>query len=562
MVQESIQVFFSYSHKDEALRDKLANHLSVLEKQGLIKSWHDRKILAGTEWDHEISEHLNQADIILLLISAEFLASQYCYEIEVQRAVERHEAEEACVIPIILRPVDWTGTPFSALQALPKNARAVTIWSNRDLAFVDIAKGIRETAKALVAKRKQKLKQYEATLIELAKQQPLLTTSARRKLQELQEQLGLKEEEVLSIHEQVLPRVFEERFQKKAIDKSPTTRIAAHSIDKLNDLSPDSLVSAPFSMVERVLVVDDQPENLDLVSSLLKDEGYHIDEANNGHQALAQVENHPPDLIVLDVMMPEIDGYEVVRRIRENKKLPFIPILMVTADPRPKADLGLELGANDFVRKPVDFDEFKARVRSLLKLRQSIAERDRLVLQLQGMKQSLPTSPQKKSRILVVDDIPDNIFLIQMILDDEGYEVDIAESGKAALIKISQSPPDLLILDVMMPEIDGLEITRLIRQNTELYSMPILLMTAHDRSTVRSTMMTALDEGADDFICKPVEFDELLSRVRLLLRLKHSADEREQLIRLERKLDYEHSKREIERYLSYKKTKRNSSNSN
>jgi hypothetical protein len=105
--KKALEVFFSYSHKDQDLRDQLETHLSLLKNQGFISSWHDRKIIAGTEWAREIDAHLNTAQIIMLLISADFLASTYCYDIEVKRAMERHNAGEARVIPIILRHCDW-----------------------------------------------------------------------------------------------------------------------------------------------------------------------------------------------------------------------------------------------------------------------------------------------------------------------------------------------------------------------------------------------------------------------------------------------------------------------
>jgi hypothetical protein len=107
--QKALEVFFSYAHEDEELRNRLAKHLSILKRQRLISAWHDRQIGAGKEWDREINEHLERAQIILLLVSAGFLASDYCYDIEMKRALERHEAKEARVIPIILKPVDCKG---------------------------------------------------------------------------------------------------------------------------------------------------------------------------------------------------------------------------------------------------------------------------------------------------------------------------------------------------------------------------------------------------------------------------------------------------------------------
>ncbi|MFB2922595.1 MULTISPECIES: hybrid sensor histidine kinase/response regulator [Aerosakkonema] len=135
-------------------------------------------------------------------------------------------------------------------------------------------------------------------------------------------------------------------------------------------------------------------------------------------------------------------------------------------------------------------------------------------------------SPFKKAdRILVVDDSPDNVFLIQAILEEEGYKIATASDGLTALAKVEQSPPDLVLLDVMMPGMDGFEVTKRLRENTSLPFIPILLITAYDHLSVAK----GLDTGADDFIRKPVEVDELLARVRSLLRLKHSIDERDQI---------------------------------
>ncbi len=143
------------------------------------------------------------------------------------------------------------------------------------------------------------------------------------------------------------------------------------------------------------------------------------------------------------------------------------------------------------------------------------------------MKPSVLNRSSKTDRILVVDDSPDNLFLVQTILEEEGYEISLAEDGRFALAEIEQSPPDLVLLDVMMPEMDGFEVTKRIRENPKLPFMPILLITAHDQPSV----VKGLDTGADDFIRKPVEVDELLARVRSLLRLKHAIDEREQIAR-------------------------------
>ncbi len=145
------EVFYSYAAQDRPLRDELEKHLSIVKRQGLISSWHDREILPGKEWAGEIHAHLDTAHIILLLISPDFLASDYCYDIEMERALERHKAKGACVIPIMLRPVDWSGAPFKHLQALPTDGKPVSCWKNRDQAFLNIAQGIRKVIKELTS---------------------------------------------------------------------------------------------------------------------------------------------------------------------------------------------------------------------------------------------------------------------------------------------------------------------------------------------------------------------------------------------------------------------------
>src|SRR5450755_3301687 len=145
----AINVFISYAHEDEALLRQLETHLSPLKRQGLIATWYDRQLVAGTNWAGEIDAHLEQASIILLLVSADFLASNYCYEIEMTRALARHEAGQARVIPIALRSVDWKGAPFAHLQPLPTDAQPITRWTDRDEAWTNVAAGIRRSIEDL-----------------------------------------------------------------------------------------------------------------------------------------------------------------------------------------------------------------------------------------------------------------------------------------------------------------------------------------------------------------------------------------------------------------------------
>lgn len=148
---QQIRLFYSYAHTDITLRNELDKHLSALRRGGFITQYSDCDISAGMEWAKQINSHLNSAHIILLLISSDFLASDYCYSVEMNRALERHQAGEARVIPILLRYVDWHHTPFAELQVLPQDSRPVTSWADQDLAFRNIALKLREVVEELRA---------------------------------------------------------------------------------------------------------------------------------------------------------------------------------------------------------------------------------------------------------------------------------------------------------------------------------------------------------------------------------------------------------------------------
>ena len=141
-------VFCSYSHRDEDLKDRLDAHLSALRRECLIQRWHDRKILPGADWKTEINDVVAQADVVLILVSADFIASEYCWGVEFTKALERHDRGEAAVLPIIVRPCDWQNTQVGRLQVLPQDGRAVTTWPNRDQAWTEVARGLRSVLQA------------------------------------------------------------------------------------------------------------------------------------------------------------------------------------------------------------------------------------------------------------------------------------------------------------------------------------------------------------------------------------------------------------------------------
>ena len=149
----AVTLFISYAHKDETLRAELDAHLKLMQRTGLVQKWDDRLLKPGEEWRKGIDENLERADIILLLVSADFLASDFCWQEEMERALERHQTGEARVIPVIIRNADWTQAKFAKLQALPKEGQAVTLWPDRDSAWTNVAEGIRRVAEEIRSKR-------------------------------------------------------------------------------------------------------------------------------------------------------------------------------------------------------------------------------------------------------------------------------------------------------------------------------------------------------------------------------------------------------------------------
>lgn len=140
-----LRVFISYAHEDDELREKFARHLRQLQRDGLIEGWDDRGIAPGSEWAGVLDERLKSAEIVILLVSGDFLASDYCNEIELKTALERQKRGETRVVPVILRPCDWQSSRFGSLQALPKDGVPVVDWKTEDHGFLNVVQGLRST---------------------------------------------------------------------------------------------------------------------------------------------------------------------------------------------------------------------------------------------------------------------------------------------------------------------------------------------------------------------------------------------------------------------------------
>lgn len=162
---KTIKVFCCYARNDQPFLLELKKHLSALEREKRITLWADINIDAGTEWEKEIDRHLSTAQIILLLVSPDFIHSDYCYSVEMQKAMQRHESGEARVIPIILRPVLWQETPFGKIQALPTDASPIISekWHHQDEAFYSVAEGVRKAVASLTEEERIRLIKTQAS---------------------------------------------------------------------------------------------------------------------------------------------------------------------------------------------------------------------------------------------------------------------------------------------------------------------------------------------------------------------------------------------------------------
>jgi hypothetical protein len=145
ILSDPLRIYYSYSQSDmdSEFLEMLDNHLSLLEKNGIIESWHKKKLLPGDLLSKEVDQHFEKANIILSLISIEYLSQDYNFDIEIKRAMERHACGHVKLIPILLRPVDWQATPFAKIKPLPNNGKPISLWSDKEEAFAEVAMGIR-----------------------------------------------------------------------------------------------------------------------------------------------------------------------------------------------------------------------------------------------------------------------------------------------------------------------------------------------------------------------------------------------------------------------------------
>lgn len=278
-------------------------------------------------------------------------------------------------------------------------------------------------------------------------------------------------------------------------------------------------------MTARVLVVDDIPANVRLLEAKLSAEYFHVQTASGGPEALAKIHDEPPDIVLLDVMMPEMDGFEVCRRMKQDPACAHVPVVMVTALDQPSDRIkGLDAGADDFLTKPVDDLSMFARVRSLVRMKSMfeelrMREETRQNLGLSDAN-ALAVEPDPTGAILFVDDRPDLPVWIDTLASLGNEVTGISDFG-AALTHTDGPSYDAVIISISSPAFDGLRLISEFRANPSLRNTPVIALVAAGE---HRKLAQALDLGANDYLRLPLDRSEFIVRVKTQLRKKRYTD--------------------------------------
>ena len=276
-----------------------------------------------------------------------------------------------------------------------------------------------------------------------------------------------------------------------------------------------------------ILIVDDDPLNLKLLDAQLSSDQYDTILAEDGYTALEKVGTELPDLLLLDIMMPGLDGYEVTERLKADPNTKDIPIILITAlDDTEDKIKGLECGADEFLNKPVNTAELLARVKSLLRLKlykdqlksrkqsQLILTETKDIEELSEKRVNLPT-------ILLVEDDEKDVRLIQNYLQEETYRLEVAKTGEEAMSFVLRQKIDLILLDILLPGMDGFEVVSRLKDSEAAKNIQIVAITS--LQDVQSKIK-GIELGADDYLIKPINKHELKARVKALVKKKAYLD--------------------------------------
>lgn len=280
-------------------------------------------------------------------------------------------------------------------------------------------------------------------------------------------------------------------------------------------------------MTALILVVDDVPANVKLLEAKLMSEYYNVISAKDGFEAIEQTKKHKPDLILLDVMMPGMDGFTTCRKLKEDPELSHIPVVMVTAlsDPSDRVN-GLEAGADDFLTKPINDAALLARVKSLIRIKVLMDElrlRDKTGLEMGIMQEGKNSFTQdvRGAHVVVIDDDVVQCKRIRERLE-QNYRVSMVEIPLAALDEVKpMQDVDLIILSTQLSDVDGLRLATQLKNMDHLRNVPILMLVDEHETHL---MLKGLDLGINDYLIVPIDYNEMTARVKTQIRRKRYQD--------------------------------------
>ncbi|ABW32292.1 response regulator receiver, CheY-like protein (plasmid) [Acaryochloris marina MBIC11017] len=286
---------------------------------------------------------------------------------------------------------------------------------------------------------------------------------------------------------------------------------------KADQAPTDSPQSKPSSAKAVILMADDEPKNLALLTDVLEQEGYEIWQADSGAEALRVAGMVLPDLILLDINMPDMQGYDVCQQLKANAKTKLIPVIFVSAlDETWDKVKAFSVGGSDYITKPFNTLEVIVRIENQLEIRQI---QDQMLKADQAPTDSpQPTPSSAKAVILMVDDEPKNLALLTDVLEHDGYEIWQADSGSEALRVAGMVLPDLILLDINMPDMQGYDVCQQLKANAKTKLIPVIFVSALDETWDK---VKAFSVGGSDYINKPIQIVELMARMKHQLQIWH-----------------------------------------
>jgi len=248
-------------------------------------------------------------------------------------------------------------------------------------------------------------------------------------------------------------------------------------------------------MAKKILVIDDEFAIAQLIKLYLEDKGYSVDMALSGTEGVKKAKEQKPDIITLDIMMPEMNGFQVMEVLKKDPDTSKIPVILISVVGGPQKERGFHLGAVDFVSKPI--------------------EEDNLFSSIRKVEDSLTSSEKAKGEILIIDDEKDTANLIKLYLENKGFKALVALSGPDGVNLAKEKRPDLILLDLRMPGMDGFSVMKVLKMDKETEKIPVIILTAHDTKGYREKCLML---GATEYLTKPFSEDDLTKEIEERIR--------------------------------------------